>query len=211
MTSAGRTSNRRGLQSREELLDVASRVMAERGYAATSLAVVGREAGFPKSAVTYHFHSKGGLLSEVMARGAYRFFAAMKHAHREGPPSGTPAQRIDWFLQRTGEVFTANPEFLRLHLLLLMSSEAHDAEVDAQIKTVRDDGRAYMNEMITIAFTPSAGASRAREIADALEYFAIACFDGSFVAVQADSSRPISELMTQASAAIGALGEAMAH
>jgi hypothetical protein len=82
-----RRSNRRGRRSREEILDAATRVMAERGYTATSLSTLSKATGLPKSAVYHHFHSKGGLLSAVMARGAYDFFAAMREAHTGGPPA----------------------------------------------------------------------------------------------------------------------------
>lgn len=74
------TGNRRGRRSREEILDVASRLMAERGYAATTLSALSRESGLPKSAVYHHFRSKGGLLSAVMEHGAYAFFQHMARA-----------------------------------------------------------------------------------------------------------------------------------
>ena len=71
-------TNSRGRRSREEILDAASRVMAERGYAATTMSVLSQETGLPKSAIYHHFSSKGGLLSAVMERGAHDFFAAMR-------------------------------------------------------------------------------------------------------------------------------------
>ncbi|MFE3203376.1 TetR/AcrR family transcriptional regulator [Embleya sp. NPDC059237] len=204
-----RRSNRRGRRSREEILDAATRVMAERGYAATSLSTLSRETGLPKSAVYHHFRSKGGLLSAVMARGAYDFFAAMRAAHADGPPPGTPRERLDWFLRRTGEMFVARPDFLRLHLTLVMSSEAAEAEVGALIAQVRRDGRAYMHGMIRAAFAGE-GAEIARAVADRLDHFAIAGFDGAFVAVQAGSGPDLFEQMRLLAEALAVLGEARA-
>ncbi|RKS73068.1 TetR family transcriptional regulator [Actinomadura pelletieri DSM 43383] len=199
--------NRRGRRSREEILDAASRVMAERGYAATSLSVLSRETGLPKSAVYHHFHSKAGLLSAVMARGAYEFFAAMREAQAGGPVGDTPRERLTWFLQRTGEVFMARPEFLRLHLILLMSAEATEAEVDAIIERVRRDGRAHMNKMIAASFAPE-GPEIAQAVADELDYFGIAGFDGAFVALQAEPERGLTDKMALLAEAVAALGEA---
>ncbi|WP_346042248.1 helix-turn-helix domain-containing protein [Actinomadura chokoriensis] len=204
-----KNGNRRGRRSREEILDVASRVMAERGYAATSLSVLSRETGLPKSAVYHHFQSKAGLLSAVMARGAYEFFAAMRDAQAGGPEGGTPRERLTWFLLRTGEVFAARPDFLRLHLILIMSAEAAEAEVDAIIEQVRHDGRVHMNEMIAASFAAE-GAEIAQAVADELEYFGIAGFDGAFVATQADPARDLAPQMTLLAEAMAALGEARA-
>ncbi|WP_329602734.1 TetR/AcrR family transcriptional regulator [Actinomadura soli] len=191
------------------MLDAASRIMAERGYAATSLSVLSRESGLPKSAVYHHFHSKAGLLSAVMARGAYEFFAAMRAAQADGPDGTTPRERLTWFLRRTGEVFMARPDFLRLHLLLVISAEAAEAEVDAIIEQVRRDGRAHMNAMIAASFAP-AGEEIAQAVADELDYFGIAGFDGAFVALQAEPGRGLADQMTLLAEAITALGEARA-
>ncbi|TYK51298.1 TetR/AcrR family transcriptional regulator [Actinomadura decatromicini] len=202
-----KTGNRRGRRSRDEILDVASRVMAERGYAATSLSVLSRESGLPKSVVYHHFQSKAGLLSAVMARGAYEFYAAMREAQADGPEGDTPLERLTWYLLRTGEVFQARTDFLRLHLLLVMSAEAAEAEVDALIEQVRRDGRAHMNTMIAASFA-AAGAEIAQAVADELDYFAIAGFDGAFVAMQAEPERGIAAPMRLLAEAVAALGEA---
>ncbi|MFI6520696.1 TetR/AcrR family transcriptional regulator [Spirillospora sp. NPDC050679] len=201
--------NRRGRRSREEILDAAERLMAERGYAATSLSALSRECGLPKSAVYHHFRSKAGLLSAVMARGAYEFYAAMRRAQAGGPEGDTPRERLAWFLLRTGEIFMARPDFLRLHLLLVMSAEAAEAEVDAVIDQVRRDGRAQMNRMIAASFAAE-GAEVAQAVADGLDHFAIAGFDGAFVALQAGHGRGMADQMRLLAEAVAALGEARA-
>jgi AcrR family transcriptional regulator len=203
-------TNSRGRRSREEILEVASRVMAERGYAATTMSVLAAETGLPKSAIYHHFSSKGGLLTAVMERGANSFFAAMRTAHASPPDGGTPRSRMEWYLQRTGEVFLACPDFLRLHLILALSAEADGAEapeVAAKIKQVRDEGRAYMREMIASAFAP-AGQRAAAAVAAELDYFGIAGFDGSFIAFQTDPSRTMPAQMTLLAEAIATLGAA---
>jgi len=180
--------NRRGQRSREEILDVAARIMAERGYAATTLSVLSAETGLPKSAVYHHFQSKAGLLSAVMERGLNDFFTAMRAAHANPPEGGTHLERMTWFLQRTGEVLTERYLFMRLHMILVLSAEAAEAEVAGTIETVRRDGRILMNDMIRESFSDECP-EIAQAVADELDYFGIAGFDGAFLALQADPER----------------------
>ncbi|GAA2093459.1 TetR/AcrR family transcriptional regulator [Kitasatospora saccharophila] len=203
------TGNRRGRRSKEEILDATARVMALRGYAGTTISTITAETGLPRSAIYHHFHSKGGLLSAVMARGAGEFFAAMRAAHSDPPAGGTHRDRMAWYLDRTAQVFTANPEFMRLHFLLMLSDEAAEAEVAEMNRQVRDEGRAYMRVMIASAFADQ-GPETARAVAEELDYFTIAGFDGAFIASQADPGRTIAAQMAHLTDAMVALGEAAA-
>src|SRR5512132_4102655 len=85
------TPNRRGLKSRELVLDAAERVMAEHGFEAATLARVVEESGVPMSSVYHYYGSKDGILLAVMERGAERFFADLPEADRR---SGRPAQHL---------------------------------------------------------------------------------------------------------------------
>ncbi|MCA1983230.1 TetR/AcrR family transcriptional regulator [Nocardioides nematodiphilus] len=201
--------NRRGRRSREEILEVASRLMAERGYAATSLSVLGAETGLPKSAVYHHFHSKAGLLTAVMERGLHDFFHAMREAHANPPSGGTHRERMAWYLERTGEVFTARQEFLRLHMILILSAEAEEVEVADTITKVRDEGRLLMNTMIRSTFS-DLGDEIAAAVADELDHFGIAGFDGAFIAMQADPSRALGGPNAHLAEALVLLGERIA-
>ncbi|SLI66133.1 Uncharacterised protein [Mycobacteroides abscessus subsp. abscessus] len=69
-------------------------------------------------------------------------------------------------------------DFLRLHLMLLMSTEAADAEVGAMIDQVRHDGRRHFHRMIAQAFLIE-GADIAQMVADELDHFGMAGFDGA--------------------------------
>ena len=102
------TPNRRGVKSRELVLDAAERVMAEHGFEAATLARVVAEAGIPMSSVYHYFGSKDGILLAVMERGADRFFADLPDLDRR---PGRPAQHLarvasaatrtlDWLLVR---------------------------------------------------------------------------------------------------------------
>lgn len=54
--------------TRERLLQVATRLFTEHGFAGTSIRMITREAGVPVALVNYHFGSKQGLMEAVFAR-----------------------------------------------------------------------------------------------------------------------------------------------
>ena len=60
------TPNRRGVRSREAVLDAAERLMAEQGYEAATVARLVEEAGIPPSSIYHYFGSKEGVLLAVM-------------------------------------------------------------------------------------------------------------------------------------------------
>ncbi len=181
--------------------------MAERGYSATTMSVLSAETGLPRSAIYHHFQSKGGLLSAVMERGAYEFFRHLRESQADPPSDLPPAELLGWFLQRTGEVFLAKPDFLRLHLILLMSAEAvEDVEVKEIIQRVRTDGRRHMRRMISRSWG-SLGPEVAGEVGEALDYFGIAGFDGAFVAWQAEPERSMRDQMALLTEAMVAIAE----
>ncbi|RAJ44653.1 TetR family transcriptional regulator [Kitasatospora sp. SolWspMP-SS2h] len=201
--------NRRGRRSKEEILDATARVMALRGYAATTISTITAETGLPRSAIYHHFHSKGGLLSAVMARGARDFFAAMRTAHRDPPEGGSHRERMAWYLDRTAEVLAAQPDFMRLHFLLLLSDEATEAEVAEMNRRVRDEARAHIRAMISAVFTDQ-GPETARAVAEELDHFTLAGFDGAFLTSQADPERTVATQTARLADALVALGEATA-
>ncbi len=56
------------VDTRERILDVATRLFTEHGYAGTSIRMITGEAGTPVALVNYHFGSKRGLMEAVMER-----------------------------------------------------------------------------------------------------------------------------------------------
>ncbi|VWB26834.1 TetR family transcriptional regulator [Burkholderia pseudomultivorans] len=211
MKNSQSTGNRRGQQSRQEILDAASRVMSAYGYAGTSMSALVEATGIPKSAIYHHFGSKAGLLAEVMAQGAHGFFEAMRDAHRDPPQSGTPRERLGWYLQRTGEVFVHRENFLRLLMVMVMTSEATDApEAMEIVATVRNEGRDYMRQMIRAAFSTE-GEAIAAAVADRFAHFGMAGFDGAFVSLQSRDDYSMTTYMSQLTDALGSMGEAHAE
>lgn len=97
-----------GESSRELILDATERLMATRGYAATSISDIRKACGLPVSSIYWHFGSKEGVLAAVMERGAVRFFASIPN-HGDTPAS----PGVDVQLATTAKLLAEHPEFLR--------------------------------------------------------------------------------------------------
>lgn len=80
------------VDTKEQILNVAERLFAEKGFAGTSLRNVIREAGVNIAAVHYHFGSKEELFIAVVRRSAQQIVASQleelaKYENLEEPPS----------------------------------------------------------------------------------------------------------------------------
>lgn len=204
MPTTSTTTNKRlaqGARSRGEILDAAERMMAVRGFDGTSVADIARESGLPNSSIYWHFTSKAGILAAVMERGAERFFVAVENPpRREGE---SPRDYLGRAMHAAGAVLVEQPDFLRIFTLLTLSSEDEDAgEIVAR---VRAHGRASLVEMIGRAFAEVAP-DRADAVGEATADFALAAFDGAFLALQFTPTGSHEQLMDQLAGALAALG-----
>ena len=170
----------RGQRSRVEILDTASRLMSQHGYDGTSIALISKESGLPTGSIYHHFGSKSAILAAVMERGAQRFFEAAAY---EPSTSSDPHDRLAHALEAARKSLAENEEFLRLLILLLLSNDNDEART--VVRRVRAEGRERLRLMIQDAFLPE-GERAARQVADQLIDFALATFDGIFIAAQFD-------------------------
>jgi AcrR family transcriptional regulator len=184
------TPNRRGVKSRELVLDAAERVMAKHGFEAATLARVVEEAGIPMSSVYHYFGSKDGILLAVMERGADRFFADLPEWDRR---AGPPAQHLAKVVSTTVRTLERHPDFLRL---LIVFAVQPPADGDGQVQAV-------ISQPHPRAGTDApAGADRDRfrrrpqsPVTEQLARFALAAIDGAVVARQADRGVPLERLL----------------
>jgi AcrR family transcriptional regulator len=183
------TPNRRGLKSRELVLDAAEKVMAEHGFEAATVARVVQEAGIPLSSVYHYYGSKDGILLAVMERGAERFFADLPASQRR---RGRPAQHLAGFIARAAETLERHPDFLRLLIVFAAQPPAAaGGELQAVVGRIRSVALEGLRDEIAIAF----GDERAGPVTDRLARFALAAFDGAFVASQTDGALALEELL----------------
>jgi AcrR family transcriptional regulator len=198
-TGAEVTPNRRGVKSRELVLDAAERVMAQDGFEAATLARVVQEAGIPMSSVYHYFGSKDGILLAVMERGAERFFADLPDGDRR---LGRPAEHLTGMTLATIATLERHPDFLRLLLVFAAQPpRAGDGEVQAVVERVRELALVRLRKQIGIAF----GDKPDDPITDTLARFALAAIDGAFIAQQTDPKATLENVLQPFAASLTAI------
>jgi AcrR family transcriptional regulator len=159
-----------GEQSRELILDATERLMATRGYAATSISDIRKACGLPPSSIYWHFGSKEGVLAAVMQRGADRFFAAI--------PTSEDVQAQ---LAVVSTLQAQHPDFLRLFYMLSLE-RGGDPAVAAVIRRVRDTAIGQFRDAITQLLPAGVPPAKADRVVAELTAVAVALSDGIYFA-----------------------------
>lgn len=180
MTAARTKKQQQGDSSREQILDATERLMATKGYAATSISDIRKACGLPASSIYWHFGSKEGVLAAVMERGASRFFAAIP-GHGHANPTN-----VDTQLDTAAHLLAEHPEFLRLVYLLALE-RTEDSAVSAAVRRVRDTASAGFRTGIATLLPPDVPPDKASRILDELTAVAMAMSDGLFIAVHVEA------------------------
>jgi AcrR family transcriptional regulator len=153
--------------------------MAEDGFEAATLARVVAESGIPMSSVYHYYGSKDGILLAVMKRGAERFFDDLPDPdERMGPP----AQHLTQVVSTVAEALERHPSFLRLLIVFAIQPPQTEGEVDAVVGRVRETALVRLRKQLSLAF----GDDPRSATIDQLARFALAAFDGAFIAARTD-------------------------
>ena len=193
------TPNRRGARSREAVLDAAERLIAEHGYEAATVSALVEEGGVPASSVYHYFGSKEGVLLAVMERGAERFFAELPDFGRR---IGSQQEHLRVVVETVGSLLDRHPDFLRI--LVAMATQpmsSGEGEVHRMVTRVRELALQRLREQMEIVFALDPES----DPADHLALFALAAFDGAFVARQSNPELTIAELLEHLPAALAAV------
>jgi AcrR family transcriptional regulator len=182
-----------GEQSRELILDATERLMATRGYAATSISDIRKACGLPPSSIYWHFGSKEGVLAAVMERGADRFFAAI--------PTSEDAEGQLAVLSR---LQSQHPDFLRLFYMLSLE-RSDDQAVAAVVRRVRDTAIVRFRDAITQLLPADAPPSKAKRVVTDLTALAVALSDGVFFADHLEPDTDVERMYRRLSQAMTAL------
>jgi AcrR family transcriptional regulator len=107
------------IDTRQKILDTAERLIADQGYAATSLRHIIGEAGVNLAAVHYHFGSKEDLLDELILRKAKSVneerLALLAHYETEAGHAPVAVEKVlHAFFAPMIERGDRNPQFIRL-------------------------------------------------------------------------------------------------
>jgi AcrR family transcriptional regulator len=173
---------RLGVESRRRIVEAAAALMAERGFAGTSIAAVSQRSGLPSGSIYWHFESKEALLAAVMEEGARRWFDALPQID-DLPPD--PVERFAALFDAGAASLEAHPEFLRLLLLIALERRDVDPASLAVIRRVRDRALEGSREMFAILLEPLR-LPNARRIAAEFARMLLVVADGAFVAQHVD-------------------------
>jgi AcrR family transcriptional regulator len=113
----------RSEESTQRLLDAATKLLAEVGYAGTTLAAVGARAGYSRSLVTARFGSKEGLLNVLIDRlslGWAPYFA-------KPPPAETGLASLVGLVCSIARGVRADPTALRVMQRLIFEASGRTA------------------------------------------------------------------------------------
>ncbi len=114
--------------TRETILDAAERLFAARGFAATTVKQIGREAGVNSALLYYYFDDKEALYNAVLEQ----VFGRLAHQLRQGLQSGTtPTDAIAAFVRAQVLLMSTRPAVP--HLLVREMIDNQGAHARSQI------------------------------------------------------------------------------
>lgn len=131
--SASSARRAQGEESRQRLVEAATALLSERGYAATSVGEICRRAGVVKAALYWHFESKEGLLSAVLEATGTRWIEEIEKRAYLG---ATPPERLNGLVDGWRRVLREEPELLRLHLFLQLEEGSASASTRSALEAL---------------------------------------------------------------------------
>ncbi len=170
-----------GESSRNQILDAATSLLAERGYAGMSVAALSKESGIAASSIYWHFGSKDGVLAAVVERRIMQFF--LRHPDSR-LMAGGPIERLDAMIRGSAAFFEREPDPLRL--LLLLTLESHEGLEQSVEAVARLRARAADRWVEAITDAVDGDATVHGIDLRALAVFCRAVADGALVAGLAD-------------------------
>ncbi|MFW5877101.1 MAG: TetR/AcrR family transcriptional regulator [Myxococcota bacterium] len=124
---------------RRDLLDAASRILADEGLAALSLRRIAREAGASTMVIYTHFGDKDGLLRGLLTEGFRRFAAALRAVDERDP----------WdHVRELGRAYRRYAKANPSHFKLLFSHYWPEARNDARYEEARRHGEAAFGTLL---------------------------------------------------------------
>jgi AcrR family transcriptional regulator len=186
--SAARKLSRReelGVESRRKIVEAAGALMAERGFAGTSIAAVSQRSGLPSGSIYWHFESKEALLGAVVEEGARRWFDSFPHFKDR---LTDPVERTAAIFESIEASLESQPEFLRLLLLIALERREVDPTSLAVIRRVRDLALEHIRKILVVLLAPLKLRNAAR-VADEFARLVLVVADGAFVAHHIDPEK----------------------
>ena len=171
-----------GVESRRKILDAAAALMAERGFAGTSISAISKRSGLPSGSIYWHFESKEALLGAVVEEGVERWLESLPG--RDSLPED-PAHIVEAVLDAAAASLEEHPQFLRLLILIALERREIDPASLASIRRTRALARDRIEHVMRLLLEPLLG-DRGRGLAAEFAAFTLYVADGAFIAHHID-------------------------
>ncbi len=171
-----RQRKEQGEQTRQAIIEVTTRLFADKGYAGTSLDLVAKAAKTSKSSIFWHFDNKEDLLFTVVDRAMTEWEV---RASVEILAQSNPALRLLKLINLYRDLARDRPDTLRLLLGLLLETSDSNADVKRRFQRMYQGYRSSIQ--IVVQEGVDSGRFKPRVPQEHLATLALALFDGLFV------------------------------
>ena len=157
-TDAGRRREERARQRRERVVDAASRLFGERGYVATTIEAIAREAAVAPATVYQAFGTKQAILARILdvtiAGGADPAALLDRDWVRQAARHPDPRQRLALVVRHTSQVAA------RTAPVKEVMRDAAAADPAVRQLLLEDDRRRYLTQQALVDLIIGAGSRR---------------------------------------------------
>ena len=119
--------------SRERILEAATELFAQQGYAGTGVDQLAARSGIAKTAIYYHFGNKAGLLAAALARASSTWIEGIAQASREG---GDWPSRLDRALAGMRSLLEEKPWIFKLMQILALEVADEQPEIREILQSI---------------------------------------------------------------------------
>jgi AcrR family transcriptional regulator len=171
--------------SRQRISKVATQLICERGYTATSVSLIARRSRLPVSSLYWHFKSKEGLLIDIIQQGAeqwLRLIPDWSDLH------GSTLERLQRFLGENARLIRERPELVRILLTEYLNRANLSREAVRTIQGLRQAALDKVRPAIAAVVQFAIGRQDDR-LAEELTGLCLACLNGCFIEHQINSER----------------------
>jgi AcrR family transcriptional regulator len=119
--------------SRERILETATELFAQKGYAGTGVDQLAARSGIAKTAIYYHFGNKAGLLAAALERAANAWIEGIDQASRQ---AGDWSSRLDSALAGMRALLEEKPWIFRLVQILAFEVAEDKPEVRETLQAI---------------------------------------------------------------------------
>jgi AcrR family transcriptional regulator len=171
-----------GERSRQRIREVASELMAERGYVGTSVSAIAKRSRLPASSLYWHFGSKQGLLAAVAAEGGSQWLDLIPEWE---DLTGSTLERLDKMLREIARQLSGRRDLIKLLLTLYIERDRID---QASVRTIRGVRRAAVGKFKPAmkALIESLGGTSSNFMIEELSNFALSFTNGCFIDHEVD-------------------------